>query len=334
MTAVAVVGTGSAGRRHASNFLAAGADEVVLVSRRPSDPVRLGEHTVAVLDALDDALARADAVVIANPTALHLEVLRRAIEADVHVLCEKPVSVSAAGVADLARRARDRGVVVGVCCQMRFHPLMAQLRDLVNGGALGIVIDAETTQGEHLADYHPDEDYRVSYAARAELGGGVLLTQIHQIDFLQWVLGRFARVRAVGGRRSPLEIDVEDTVSYFLESCADVPVRGHLDYLRRPKRLGLTVTGTEGVVTWDYYAGSLEHCAADGSVQRTVLEGFERNDLFTALVDDFLVAVRTGAEPRTTLDDAAHALAVVDALRQSMDERRTIDVCATGAGRG
>jgi predicted dehydrogenase len=325
VTTAAVVGTGSAGTRHARNLLDAGLD-VVFVSRTADGPRSVGTKEVTVVDDLGAALAAADVAVVANPTSLHLDVLRRAIESGCHVLCEKPVATGASGVRAVAARAAAQGLVIAVDCQMRFHPLAVEMRELVRDGAIGVVVDVESTQGEHLADYHPDEDYRTSYAARADLGGGVLLTQIHQLDLLYWLLGPFDTAFAVGGPRSELELDVEDTVSYLLRSATGVPARGHVDYTQRPKRFEVTVTGTGGRVQWDYYAGMLRHHRADGSSERATDPSFERNSMFRALVDDFLTAIDEQGSPRTTLSDAAHELAVVDAVKRSMAEGRAIAV--------
>jgi predicted dehydrogenase len=321
----AVVGTGSSGTRHATNLLDAGVD-VVVVSRAGGGERMIGTTKVPVVGHVEDALPIVDAVVVANPTSLHFELLSSCISAGRHVLCEKPVSTNATGVRALAATAAARDVVVAVCCQMRFHPLAEDLHRSVRSGVVGDLLDVETTQGEHLADYHPDEDYRTSYAARASLGGGVLLTQIHQLDLLHWLLGPFATAFAVGGHYSELEIDVEDSASYLLTSRAGVPARGHTDYLQRPKRFDVTVTGSTGRLHWDYCNATLTHLTPGGDPEVTRLHDFERNDMFVAVLDDFLHAVTTGGVPRTSLDDAAHELAVVDAIKESMASRRAVGV--------
>ena len=90
--------------------------------------------------------------------------------------------------------------------------------------ALGTLTRARRIDyAEYLPDWHPYEDYRTSYAARAELGGGVVLTQIHDYDLAWWLFG------PCHGRRnrralSDLEIDVEDTVDARLEG-GTIPVR-------------------------------------------------------------------------------------------------------------
>ena len=71
--------------------------------------------------------------------------------------------------------------------------------------------------GEYLPGWHTYEDYRQMYASRADLGGGVILSQIHELDYLYWLFGLPKRVFALGGHLTRLEVDVEDIASILLE---------------------------------------------------------------------------------------------------------------------
>jgi predicted dehydrogenase len=311
------VGTGAAGRRHLETLRALGVDDLVAVNEhRPGPPLEVDGASVVTVHSFADALGGGlDAVVIANPTSMHASYAERAVLADVPVLCEKPLAADAASAERVRAAAAARAVPVAVCCQFRFHEQLVELREQLRDGGLGRVVDVDATQGEHLADYHPDEDYRTSYAARAELGGGVLLTQVHLVDLVHWLVGPFVRAYAVGGRRTNLELDVEDSASFVLETASGVAVRGHLDYFRRPRRFTVDVTGTEGNASWDYYAGVL---AFEGRRAGTDARPFDRLALFRATVADFLDAVRDGRPARASAGDAVAVLSVVDAIRRSM----------------
>jgi predicted dehydrogenase len=328
-----VVGTGSAGLRHIANLARLGVSEVVAVSEhhRRSEVVVQGRK-VCVAHEYDAALELVDAVVIANPTSLHHAYLARAVSAGRHVLCEKPVSTAATGLDALADEADRKGVIVAVGCQFRFNRMLGRLRDRVLGGELGTILDVDAQSGEHLADYHPDEDYRQSYAARQSLGGGVLLTQVHQVDYLHWIFGPFETVFAAGGHVTDLEIDVEDSASYLLRSVSGVPVRAHLDYVQRPKRQALTVTGTGGRLSWDYHRNQV--CFVPpllDAAPEVEGEPFDRNQMFVDLMADFLAAVRRSEPPRTTLRDAIAVLEVVDGIKASIHDGRAV---ALFGGRG
>jgi predicted dehydrogenase len=320
VTSVAVVGTGSIGRRHLSNLRQLGVTDVLAVSEHSRrTELRVDDVDVPVVLRYDDVLdSTIDAIVIGNPSSLHLDYLRRAVEAGKDVLCEKPVATSAGGIAEVIAAARARDVIVGVGHQFRFNAQLERFRSRLDAGEVGTVIDVQANLGEHIADYHPDEDYRSSYAARADLGGGVLLTQIHLFDLLNWIFGPFEMVFGTGGQRTELDIDVEDCVSFMLVSAAGLPVHGHLDYVQRPKRMTVNAIGQSGAIEWDYHANRLTYTApATGAVPEHDDRPFERNEMFLELMRDFLDAVDERRPPRSTIHDALASLQIVDALRAS-----------------
>jgi predicted dehydrogenase len=325
---IAVVGTGSIGRRHLGTLLARGETELVAVSehgRRAS--LTVDGVDVPVTHRLDDALGDADLVVVATPTSMHRDQAAAAVAAGCHVLVEKPVGAASAGLDAVADAAEDRGLVAAAAHQFRFEPGLVALRDMVGAGDLGTILGVEAHQGEHLADYHPDEDYRAGYAARRELGGGVLRTQIHHIDALDWIFGPVARVYAAGGHRTDLEIDVEDTASYLFRTGDGTPVHGHVDYRQRPKRVSLAVVGSEGRADWDHYGGRLVHTPnATGAAPIERTWPYDRAAMFAAQWEDVLAAVRTGSAPRTPLRDGIRAVRLVEFIERSMATDEVVTV--------
>ena len=185
----AVLGQGSIGRRHARLLLAEGCD-VVAWDPAPAESV----DAVRMVGTPDEALSAADVAVVASPSVRHLEQLAMALDHGCHVLVEKPAATSAAGIADLQTAATDADLVVAVAMNLRFHPGPSTVRELIAGGAIGRPLTAHVAFGSFLPSWRPGTDYRTGYSARAELGGGVLLDAIHELDYLTWVLGP-------GGRR-------------------------------------------------------------------------------------------------------------------------------------
>ena len=327
----AVVGIGSAGRRHIANLLRLRMGDVIAVSEHNCLPsLSIEETPIDTMYSYNLALdSDIDAVIIANPSNLHLDYARRAIAAGKHVYLEKPVAVSTAGVGELIEMAAARGVTVAVGTQNRFHQPLEELHRRLGDGEAGTILQVTANLGEHIEDYHPLEDYRESYTTRQELGGGVLLTQIHQLDYLNWLFGPFKVVYAIGGRRSDLDIDVEDSVSYMLQAADGTPVCGHLDYLQRPKRVSIDVFGSRTSYRWDYFGNRLEITAAELNAETDIIESpFDRNALFVAALKDFFDAITTGRRPRSDLSDGLAALEMADAIRQSCRTGATVELAA------
>ncbi len=320
-----VVGLGSAGRRHAQNLLSLGVESVEAVSEwRKLGEAEVGGVELRVAHSLEQALASGPEIaVIANPTSLHARSAAAALNAGCHVYVEKPLAETAKAARPLVELARRRRQVLAVGCQLRFNTCLERLKALLENGRLGRILHAQAVMGEYLPDYHPDEDYRQSYAARAALGGGILLTQIHELNYLQWLFGSFESVYAVGGKTSNLEIDVEDNVSLLLRTPEGLAVSAHIDFLQRPRRRTVTVCGEQGAASWDYDRNTLTLTVPGAEPSELGPGGpLDRNRMFLDAMSDFLNCAAAGARPRT---DAAQGLADVrlaDAARASMTHRR------------
>jgi predicted dehydrogenase len=331
-----VVGLGSIGQRHARNLRSLLGEDLVLSALRsgrggPVVTSQLGAQAGdpaadcdgGVFSDLEQALAsRPGIVVVCNPTSLHVGVVAAAVRAGAAVFVEKPLSHGPEGLDELAALVAEREAVVAVGCQLRFHPALLAAHALLEQRALGRLIRVHAEVAEYLPSFHPYEDYRQSYAARADLGGGVALTQIHEIDYLRWFFGMPASVFAVGGHLSELEIDVEDSASALL-SCevdgAPLAVHVHLDYLQRPASRTCSIRGVDGAIELDLRRPSLRFTDSDGQVVREErFEAFERNDMFLDEMRHFLAATRHEHPVAVSLQDGIDAVRIAVAIGRSL----------------
>ena len=316
---ILIAGYGSIGRRHLRNLLALGERDFVLYrsnrSTLPQDEI----SGLPVETDLRAALAhRPDAVIISNPTALHLAVAVPAAEAGCAILMEKPVSHSLDGIDALRLALAHNGGRLLVGFQFRFHPTLALAQKLLSEGAIGAVQAARAHWGEYLPNWHPWEDYRQGYAARADLGGGVILTLSHPLDYLRWLVGEVEAVWAFTSSSGGLGLPVEDNAEIGLRFGGGALGSLHLDYLQQPPTHTLEITGSAGTLRWNNADGSLSVFTPDHGWQAHLPpEGFERNALFLAEMSHFLAVARGEAQPLCTLDDGLRALQLALAARLS-----------------
>lgn len=294
---ILIIGCGSIGSRHARNLrdLAECA-----VFDRSSDAVqRVAAESGAVpFDSFEEALAwGADGAIIATPTSSHLETARECVIAGMHVLIEKPISDSPKSVAPFLEFARSREKRVFVACNMRYHPAVRAVRE--NLARIGEPRFARAHYGNYLPDQRPGADYRESYAAQRDLGGGVILDAgIHELDYLSMMLGPPKNVECVGGRLSDLEIDVEDFATLNVrhsDSCYSVIT---LDYLRCPKSRGCEIVGTDGTIVWQSSGKKPEVCTVkifrrEEAVWESLLtdQDLNSNLSYIDMLKDYLTAI-------------------------------------------
>jgi len=325
-----IAGLGSVGRRHMRNLIALGERDLVLLRTRKAT---LPEEELTPFPQETDLRAalekhRPDAVIVANPTALHLEVAIPAAQAGCSILLEKPVASSMQGVQQLQAAVEKSGARVLVAFQFRHHPGLLRARQLIMDGEIGRVTSAHVHFGEYLPAWHPWEDYRQGYAARSDLGGGVVLTQCHSLDYLPWLVGRQVEtVWGFTGKTSDLEVDVEDTAKIGLRFEGGALGSLHLDYNRQPPVHTFEVIGTLGSIKWDLMDGAAQIYRAaspsgkgggDGKWESyPPPEGWERNFMFMEQMKHFVAVARGETQPACALEDGVRVQKLVQAVHES-----------------
>jgi predicted dehydrogenase len=363
---ILIAGLGSIGRRHLRNLLALGeADkerpldkvgplDILLYRTHKGTPFVKGTTVVPsslpeaelapfpVETDLTAALAwRPQAVIIANPTALHLDVAIPAAESGCHIFVEKPISHSLERINQLRAALHRSGGQLLVGYHFRFHPGLQKVKDLLSQQAIGRPLSVRIHWGEYLPNWHPWEDYRKSYSARADLGGGVTLTLSHTLDYVRWLLGEVDSLWAFSDRLGNLELSVEDTIEIGLKFKNRILGSVHMDYNQQPPAHTLEIVGTLGTLRWDntdghvviLRPGTAGRIVSTEPAERTsecfpAPAGFERNDLFLAEMRHFLAVARLEHAPACTLDDASEALRLALAALQSAQQGLLINMQA------
>lgn len=342
---VLLCGLGAIGQRHARNLRALLGDELALHAwRRRGDrgviddtlthhPHRDVEQELRITTHrnLDDALSTVpDAVIVCGPSAEHLAVATAAVSTGAHVYVEKPLGSDWTGVDELLQQVEMRGVIGMVGCQWRFHPLVQALATTLHAALLGPLIRADAWYGEWLPGWHPYEDHRMSYAARHDQGGGVVLTQIHDLDLLHHLLGGPpSRVVARGGSISSLRLSVEDVVDTLLDQPVGdgrcIPVHLSQNMVERPPRRGLRLVGEYGRAELDLLSGRLAVEFPDHAEVTHVEAGWTRNDLFRQAMRAFIESVEAKGPSPIPLAEGADVLRTALAIKRSLATGLAVD---------
>ncbi|MDD0838918.1 Gfo/Idh/MocA family oxidoreductase [Curvibacter sp. HBC61] len=313
-----VVGSGSIARRHLANFRRLLPEaEIGCVS---SSGRRLAEsETVATIQftSMEDAAAWApDLAVVASPAPFHLEHACFLLDASIPVLIEKPLSDSLDRVrtaAPLLARHRDR---IEVAYNLRYLSSALQMKALIETERVGRILGLRVEVGQYLPDWRPQADYREQVSARRALGGGVLLELSHELDYLNWLFGRFEKVFCIATNSGQLEIDVEDRADLLLAR-EDLTAQVHLDFLQRRASRSCKVIGSSGSLHWDLVANCISMDSPSGTEVLFSDSAADRNDMYVEQLRGFIEVAKGRALPRITLEDGMAVLCMVEAMRQS-----------------
>ena len=342
---VLIVGLGGIGQRHVRNLRALLGSEVEIMAYRVrglthalTDRLKIEPRSnveekfnIRAYGDLDQALAQdPDAVFICNPSSLHIPIALSAAQTGCHLFIEKPLSHNYNGVEELITLVERQNLVALVGYQMRFHPCLQRLQSLLQQQAIGRVLAVRVEVGEYLPGWHTYEDYRQMYASRRDLGGGVILSQIHELDYVYWLFGLPLRMFALGGHLSSLEINVEDTASILMECIVEgqpAPVHVHQDYVQRPPSRTCQVIGDAGKLLLDFHALSVQVFDGEGQLAAThTFEGLPRNQLFLDELNHFLACLQGDQTPVVTVRDAAQSLRMALAAKESLETGKVVEL--------
>lgn len=294
-----VIGTGAIGQRHMRHLREIDPGGSFTFLRRDRTPREIDAlYNPSIATDLDAALSdQPDLAIVASPSAHHIDVLPRLIAANIPLYVEKPIVIRAAdiGTVRTALATSDPAVPRLAGFNFRYLPSLQQLAALISGGALGRPVRAHLSAGQWLPDWRPQSDYRQSYSARRDLGGGVLFDLIHELDLCRWWFGEPTDCHAMTGHISRLEMDVEDCCTALMRFAEGPLVSVGLDYVARQRLRRYEIVGDEGSAIWDLASRRL-HIERPGGITQEVTsrpEDFDVAATYPTALTELVCAIRS-----------------------------------------
>jgi len=332
------IGLGGAGQRHL-RLLRESLPDVEFIAYRSTNKTPLlnvdfsvnqdasieESYHVDIYNNLDEALSlEPNLAVISTPSSMHLKYAQLCAEKGIDIFVEKPLSNSTDGLQKLKDTIKENNVAIQVGFQRRFHPHFNRVNNIIQSGKIGKILTASFTVASYIPRWHPYENYLDLYACRKELGGGVLLTEIHEIDLAVWYFGMPQFVTCVGGAFSNVGMDVEDTVSLILDYTKFM-VRINLTFWQKHHERSLSINGENGRLDWNQdddilverYFDYPRDCVANVNPSPGNETMFESQ--IRSIVEN--LDFSSGEE---NINNSIMSLKIVDSAKKSMVEGKTI----------
>lgn len=280
---VLIIGLGSIARKHiaALRRLAADVEIEALRSASTSRP-EPGVRDIHELPAEPDH----DFIIISNPTALHADAIRATMDTGKPLFIEKPVFESLRHQA-LAEELAKRGNLTYTACNLRFLGCLQYVKEHLVSHPDRRINEVNVYCGSYLPEWRPGTDFRQHYSARADMGGGVDLDLIHELDYVCWLFGRPLETTGTARRRSTLGIDAPDYAHYLL-TYDTFAATVTLNYYRRDYKRTLEIVFDDETWTADLKRNTVT--TAEGT---TLYAGGEE-DTYLKQMDYFLGLLRSG----------------------------------------
>ncbi len=326
---VLVVGLGSIGKRHIEVIKTLYPNFIVSVLRHKKccdedvAKLRLEKCFTQIKEAIK---FQPHFAVIANPATFHIEVAMELAQAGIHLLIEKPLSHVVNGIDALISLCQERNIKLMTAYNLRFLPSLTAFREYLESQAAGKIISVRAEVGQHLSGWRPTVDYRNTVTAQKRLGGGVLLELTHDIDYLLWLFGPAAWVKANTSQQGQFEIDVEDTSHLIIGFKKNQLVATlNLDFIRHDTCRYCIAIGDKGSLRWDAVAGTIESFAEGATEWQPLFEHkVERNYTYEKEIKHFVECVSHGLSPVITGKDGRDSVEIVEAAKKSSELGKTI----------
>ena len=263
---IAFVGMGSIGKRHLSNvcqLITSKGDSYSIDLYRSSMSRELPKEVTALVEnqylCNEHVQKKYDMVFITNPTSMHLDTAIKFLPYAKAFFIEKPVFSD--GEVDAVAIAKLDEIPSYVACPLRYNPVLQYVKQNID---LSKVISVRAISSSYLPDWRPGQDYRQTYSAHADLGGGVDIDLIHEWDYLTWIFGMPTQCYGVVGKYSDLEIDSNDTALYVAKNDR-LTFELHLDYFGRKTLRTLDIFTHDDTIQCDIVNGTIKYLK-DGKV--------------------------------------------------------------------
>ena len=345
-----IIGMGNIGRYHAGYLregqvpraqLVAVADAVAPLDSWATQGLRTFARGEDLIES-----GAVDAVIIATPHYQHTTLGIAALNAGLHAMVEKPVSVHKADAERLlAAHAAHPKAVLGAMFQLRTEPRYVKIRQLIAGGELGTLVRVNWI----ITDWFRTQAYYASGGWRATWkgeGGGVLLNQCpHNLDILQWLCGMPARVRGFCQLGRYHDIEVEDNVTSYLEWANGATGVFITSTGEAPGTNRLELCGTRGRLVLEQNRLTFTRNETDMvEFSRTARTGFTRPDVWNAevpfdnapaqhatLTRNFVDAILDGQPLIAPAAEGLHSVELANATLYSSLTGQTIELPMDGA---
>jgi predicted dehydrogenase len=230
---VLIIGLGSIAQKHIESIKKIDPFVMLYALRSSSNSINIQD--IVDIYKLEDIPSDIDFILITNPTSLHAETILSLIRLEKPLFIEKPVFDTLSNKDEIIKKVVEKNIKTYIGCNLRFHPALNFIKNLLNKNNIKIN-EVNIYCGSYLPDWRPSQDYRESYSSNKQLGGGVHLDLIHELDYAIWLFGKPLKSNSIKRKVSNLMIDTIDYSNYNL-TYSDFNVSITLNYYRnKPKR--------------------------------------------------------------------------------------------------
>lgn len=294
-----IIGFGSIAKKHVEAINKIDSDATIYALRSNESVTEAGIHNIY---SWSEVPRDVDFIIISNPTSKHAETIKKCVNYNVPLFIEKPVFDRLDESEEILKLVQENNLITYVACNLRFHPAINYIKKEIS---LNPPIEYNSYCGSYLPDWRPDKDYRDIYSSKKELGGGVHLDLIHELDYCIYLLGNPNSTSCYLRKKSKLDINSIDIAHYVLEfyhTSAFIT----LNYYRRDAKREIECVWEDK--TWLIDLIQNEITNQDGDIIYS--EPFDLMETYTAQLRYFIDNISKQKLPENDLEQGINILSV------------------------
>lgn len=243
------------GKRRIRNLLKLNFHDIIGFDPKKERRKEAKSYDIQIFDSLNNALSqKPDVMIISTPPDLHHYYSKIAIKEKIHFFTE--VNMSSKDVKKIITSLKNKKIIGVPSCTMFFNPIVVELKKIISEKKIGKILFVEHYLGQHLADWHPWEDYRTFYVSKKETGGAREMVPVE----LAWLCLLFSNIKSVMGnvtKISNLKIDIDDLYQANIEFSKKVFCNFTIDVFSRPPIRETRIIGDKGIITCNFISNQM-----------------------------------------------------------------------------
>ena len=299
---ILIIGLGSIGKKHVDAIYALRL-AVTIYALRGGESLYDSYKEVINVSSTDEIQSKIDFTIVSNITSAHEATIMNVLELQCPIFIEKPVLSDLGNASRISAKLKEKNILTYVACNLRFHSGLQFLKKYLDEKKPRIN-EVNIYCGSYLPDWRRAIDFRESYSAQSEQGGGVHLDLIHELDYCTWLFGFPEKVVSMKRNVSSLSIDAVDNARFEF-SYANFTAGLNLNYYRRDPKRTIEIITSEDSILLDLNRNKIQLL---GSGEVLYEKHFEMKDTYENQMRYFVDVINS---KKQTVNDFDYAVKVL-----------------------
>ncbi len=298
---VLIIGLGSIGKKHVDGILNLYPDAQIYALRSKYNSEAY-KNVINIYNKIEIP-TNINFIIISNITSSHEATILDMLDFKCPLFIEKPVISSLGNEYRILNQLAKAEIKTYVACNMRFHPCLEFIKNYIETNSIRIN-EVNIYSGSYLPEWRPGKNFKNIYSANKEMGGGVHLDLIHEIDYCCWIFGFPNSSKSLQLNKSSLEIDAIDSARYLL-AYPNFSACISLNYYRRDAKRLIEIVSANDTIEINLLTNKVK-----SNLSNKVLfqSDFKIIETYTKQIEYFINQVSFGNEIMNNFENAIKVL--------------------------